>query len=357
MPANHGGFETFAEYLSLYLVEKGWKVIVYCQGSIDSRPASTNWKGITLVNIPEKMSGALGTVIFDLQSIVHSLRFRSTVLTLGYNTAAFNIVYKLFGIPFLMNMDGIEWKRDKWSRGAKIWFWLNEKCGSWFANHLIADHPEIKTHLSKTAKAEKISTIAYGGKEVTSADVSVLYDYNLEKEQYGIVVARAEPENSILEIVEGFSREQRNKKLVVLGNFQFESNAYHKAVRERASDEVVFLGAIYDKSILDALRFYCLFYVHGHTVGGTNPSLVEAIGSGNAIIAHNNKYNRWVAKDGAIYFSSTKEISECINRVCIDSELRKMLKANTNKNFEENFRWQSILNQYEGILEQYQTCI
>ncbi|MBO1254240.1 DUF1972 domain-containing protein [Alteromonas sp. 5E99-2] len=353
IPASHGGFETFAEYLVLYLVKKGWEVIVYCQGEPDSEFVEDEWRGIKRITIPEKRQGPLGTMIFDFKTIVHSTRHKCTVLTLGYNTASFNLVYRLMGIKNLINMDGIEWKRDKWGALAKTWFWLNERCGCWFGHHLVSDHPEIKKHLATRVSEQKITTIAYGGLEVTKADSEYLTEFELEPDTYGIVIARPEPENSVLEIVQGFSRSKRNKKLVVLGNFDFDNNQYHQQIKNSASDEVIFPGAIYDIEKVSALRFFARCYVHGHTVGGTNPSLVEAIGAGNAIIAHDNKFNRWVAKEGAIYFTDIDSISSAFDTLFENDTLTKQLQGNTKDNFVTNFQWDKILTEYEDLMIDY----
>ena len=277
IPAAHGGFETFAEYLALYLVKRGWDVTVYCQGEPSQEFSETTWQNIRLITIPEKSVGAFGTVRFDFNSIVHSLKRKSLVLTLGYNTALFNFFYRVKSIPNIINMDGIEWKRDKWGAVAKTWFWLNEMFGCWFGNHLVADHPSIADHLATRVPREKIETIAYGGLEVLSSDVSLIEPFGLTPGEYAIVIARPEPENSLLEIVKGFSSSARGKKLVVLGKYDKE-HLYHRQVLEAASSEVMFVGAIYDVKVVSALRFFATCYVHGHTVGGTNPSLVESLG-------------------------------------------------------------------------------
>ena len=194
-----------------------------------------------------------------------------------------------------------------------------------FGNHLVADHPRIADHLATRVRRDKITMIPYGGLEVSVADEAILDEFGLLKNDYAIVIARPEPENSILEIVSGFSKKRRGNKLVVLGNYD-NDNAYHRAVLSSASDEVEFLGAIYDVEKVSALRFFCRAYVHGHQVGGTNPSLVESIGAGNAIIAHDNPFNRWVAGDGAVYFSGESQSSDVFDKIFIDDGLVDDLK-------------------------------
>ncbi|QQD19439.1 DUF1972 domain-containing protein [Spongiibacter nanhainus] len=349
VPAKHGGFETFAEYLCRYLVEKDWDIVVYCQEEGSGPVYESEWEGVKRIHIPVKNKGPLGTIIFDLRSVVHSLRHNGIFLTLGYNTAIFNVLHRLFGKQNVINMDGIEWRRQKWGAVAKAWFWLNERLGCWFGNHLVADHPCIEDHLATRVSRKKITMIPYGGLHVDTADVSHLSQFGLEAQKYAIVIARAEPENSILEIVAGFSSRQRDYKLFVLGNYSTE-NAYHRAVKQAASNEVIYPGAIYNVNVVSALRYHAFCYVHGHQVGGTNPSLVESIGAGNAIIAHDNPFNRWVAKEGAMYFTGKEGAAKAFDELLADGELVKGLQESTRRNYQANFRWDDILAQYETLL-------
>ena len=353
VPAQHGGFETFAEYLCRYLVARDWSATVYCQEEGDGSIYPSEWGGVKRIHIPVKNTGPLGTIIFDLKSVVHSLRHDGVFLTLGYNTAIFNLLHRLKGKHNIINMDGIEWKRQKWSLIGKLWFWLNERFGCWFGNHLVADHPCIEDHLATRVSRNKITMIPYGGREIIDADEQLLAEYGIERNNYAILIARAEPENSILEVVTAFSIQQRSAKLVVLGSYQPETNAYHRAVRGAASDEVVFPGAIYEVEKVCALRFFARVYVHGHQVGGTNPSLVEALGAGNAVLAHDNQFNRWVAKDSAIYFTDVSSASTAFDQLFNDDKLVETLKYASRANFQEHFQWDDILHQYEQLLIQW----
>ena len=301
IPAAHGGFETFAEKLALYLHSRGWDVTVYCQKNDGKGIYEDTWHGVKRVNISVHRQGALGTIIFDIKSILHAAKYSDLVLTLGYNTAIFCSWFRLKGITNIINMDGIEWKRKKWGGFAKIWLYMNDWFGCWLGNHLIADHPMIKKHLETRISSKKCTMIPYGADVIEGSDFDILQQYDLEVYSYITLIARPEPENSVLEIVSGFSRKNRGIKLVVLGEYR-NDNEYHKNVKNVASDEVLFLGGIYDKSILQALRYYCRAYIHGHQVGGTNPSLLEAMGAGNPVIAHDNLFNRWVTGSQAAYF-------------------------------------------------------
>lgn len=352
VPAAHGGFETFAEYLALYLVNKGWEVIVYCQVDGKGPVFEDSWQGVKRINIPVRISGAAGTIVFDLKSTFHAAKSKELVLTLGYNTAIFCLIYRLRGIKNLINMDGIEWHRQKWGKVAKLWFWLNDWAGCWLGTHLIADHPEIARHLETRVDTAKITTIPYGADKVQAADPMHLEQYGLLAGTYAILIARAEPENSILEVVRAWSREPRHAKLVILGKYASD-HAYQQEVKAAASNEVVFLGAIYEKPVVEALRYFSMLYIHGHQVGGTNPSLIEALAAGNAVLAHDNRFNRWVAGQGAAYFVNEDDCAEKIKQLLLESSgLQEMGRA-SNIRHAESFTWTSVLADYEKLLQKF----
>jgi len=353
IPAHHGGFETFAEKLSLFLVAHGWQVIVYCQEKKGDGIWESDWQGIRRIHIPIQRSGASGTVIFDWKATCHALSQEGLFLTLGYNTACFNLMQRIKGQVNVINMDGVEWHRDKWGPVAKAWFWLNERAGCWIGNHLVADHPRIKDHLATRVSANKISMIPYGADDVFKAHANLLEAFGITPQEFSVIIARPEPENSFLEMVRAFSRANRNHKLVVLGNFSPEENPYHQVVIDAASEEVIFPGAIYDSAVVQALRFFSRFYLHGHRVGGTNPSLVEALGAGCAVIAHDNHFNRWVAGEGAAYFKDEASCAELIDHLLSDLSAVNAMKAFSKQRFHECFTWDRVLREYEELLLQW----
>lgn len=349
LPASHGGFETFAEALALYLVRQGWRVIVYCQEEGTAPLHEDRWQGVERVHVAVRQAGALGTVVFDWLATAHAAQHKDLCLTLGYNTAAFCARLRLAGVPNVINMDGIEWRRAKWGLVAKTWFWLNERAGCWLGDHLVADHPLIKQHLATRTQESRITTIPYGADKLLAADVSHVTGYGLAPNGYWTVIARPEPENSLLEIVTGFSARPRGAKLVVLGRYD-DSIEYHRAVQAAAGPEVVFLGAIYDKQVVQALRFFCQGYVHGHQVGGTNPSLVEALGAGNAVVAHDNGFNRWVAGDGAAYFTDAGSMDRLLTMLLASPAQLQAMKLASTQRFEDGLTWPAVLQAYERLL-------
>ncbi|HEX7820753.1 MAG TPA: DUF1972 domain-containing protein [Sphingobium sp.] len=350
IPAAHGGFETFAHHLALWLRDRDWDVTVYCQGSPTNRREESVWEGIRLIHIPVKRDGAVGTIEFDVKSTLDALKQPGMILTLGYNTGFLSVMPRLKGIMNFINMDGLEWKRAKYSLGAKAYLWLNERLAAYSGNRLIADHPAIADHLATRVSRDKIDMIPYGSEAVRQADPTPLAALGLEPGRFLTLIARPEPENSILEIVQAFSAKPRGIKLAVLGKYDTAAS-YQASVKNAASEEVIFPGAIYDHPTLHSLRFHSLAYMHGHQVGGTNPSLVEAMGAGNPVIAHDNAFNRWVAGDAGRYFSDATSCAALLDVLLDDPAALKAMGEEARSRWDAAFNWPMILEAYRLLLE------
>jgi len=188
-----------------------------------------------------------------------------------------------------------------------------------------------------------------GGEEVTAAPVAPLATLGLSPQKYLISIARIEPDNNILTLVEAFSRKPRGAKLVVLGKLE-PGNAYHAAVKSAECDEIVFPGAIYDKATVQTLRFHARAYCHGHMVGGTNPSLVESLWCGNAVLAHRNAFNQWTAGTEQFFFSGTDECERMIERILIDDIAVARAGRMARLRAVTDFVWADVLSTYEREL-------
>ena len=352
IPAAHGGFESFAETLALHLVARGWEITVYCQAQ-GRGPAEVDlWRGVLRVTIPVPSRGALGTMCFDWLAIRHAAAQPGLCLTLGYNTALFCARLRLAGVPNIINMDGIEWQRAKWGPLARAWFWCNEHVACWLGNHLVADHPQIRAHLARHVDVSHISTIPYGADRVRPRHDIDLARFGLDSGRYLTVVARPEPENSILEIVSAFSARPRGLQLAVLGAYD-PQQPYHARVQAAASDEVVFLGPVYDKPVVQQLRAHALAYLHGHRVGGTNPSLVEALGAHNAVFAHDNAFNRWVAGPGAVYFRDAASLDRELTAALADPPRLQAMREASARRHEDGLTQDAVMAQYRTLLERW----
>lgn len=356
IPAAHGGFETFAECLALYLVERGWQVTVYGQGegaapTLETpmrEPIVDRWHGIERRIFTPRRAGALGTIEFDRACVRDVIGRPGVDLVLGYNTAVLNLAQRLRGRRVVMNMDGIEWKRQKWSLPARAWLFANELIGLNTSTTVIADHPEIARQLSRRGIREPVM-IPYGATVIEAASAGPLAALDLSADGYYLGVCRLEPENSVLEIVRAYNAASRAAKLVLLGRLD-PGSAYHRALAQAAGDAVVFPGAIYDAAVVASLRFHARAYLHGHQVGGTNPSLVEALGAGNAVIAHDNKYNRWTAGDGQFFFADQSALATMFDRLEHDDGALVAARQAARIRFDRDFRWEDVLGSYERCL-------
>lgn len=350
VPARHGGFETFAEHLSVDLTERGWAVTVYCQEEGIGPITETTWHRVRRVHIPVATAGALGTMIFDWRAVRHVSADGTPCLVLGYNTAVFNLELRRKRLPVILNLDGIESRRQKWSWGARLWLRINEYAALRWSDHLIADHPEIASHFGVASQPERATVIPYESPSLEGVDPdSIRQAFLLEPKSYALIIARAEPENSILEMVTAWSAQPRGCRLVVLGNYD-QRNPYHRAVSAAAGPEVQFLGAIYDRDLVAALRCHTRLYLHGHQVGGTNPSLVESLAAGNAVVAHDNPFNCWVAGPKARFFSDTGHLSKILDTLLPDSDALAAMCAGSRSRYLESFTPELVLGAYATLL-------
>jgi len=269
------------------------------------------------------------------------------LLVLGYTTASvFFPLMNFRNSVLITNMDGLEWKRDKWNSLVKKlakWF---ERLGARHSHYLVSDNEKIREYLLNTYGRDS-SFIAYGCEPFTDPDVEVLSRYDVEKCAYGILVARMEAENNIDMILDGFTASKETGKLLVVGNLV---TAYAtRMVEKYGSDQrIVFKGGIYDQNHLNNLRHFARFYFHGHSVGGTNPSLLEAMASGSFIIAHGNEFNKAILGDDALYFKDASGLSEVINQFSAYKNRDQSVKNNLDKVI-HTYNWNSICNQYEDL--------
>ncbi|MGP9683228.1 DUF1972 domain-containing protein [Brachybacterium sp. AOP3-A1-3] len=352
VPAAYGGFETAAENVGIYLRDQGWKVIVYCQVPGQGATTTDVWNGLERVLIPESRDGWLGTSSFDLKSVRHALRAHrkgDVWLTFGYNTGVFDIIPRLRRIPNVVNMDGMEWTRKRWGIARQAILLANERIAGCVGNVLIADHPVIAQYLGRHFGRRRVTTITYGAHEVTEAPVGPVEAAGLTPGRYGIVVCRPIPENSVVEIVSAWSRKHRGMPLVVVGPYG-DTDPYHAEVMAAASDEVIFPGAIFEPARLNALRHHAALYLHGHTVGGTNPSLVEAMAAGNAVVAHRNVYNTWVAGEGNAYFTDADDLGTILDDLVDDAARQRTMGAASHARYLSEFTWDRIGGEYEAAL-------
>lgn len=346
IPNHYGGFEQCAEYLAKGLVQKGHQVIVY--NSHNHPYQKTEWNGVQLVHMydPEFRLGTAGQFIYDLNCI-RDVRKRGCdiILQLGYTSSSVWGSLLPKNVVVTTNMDGLEWKRTKFSPRVRKFLLFAEKCGVRFSDYLISDSIGIQSYIQE--KYDKNSTyIPYGADKFTNADELILDDYFVTPYNYDLLIARLEPENSIEIILDGVVMADQYRPFLVIGNHNTKFGTY---LKEKYKDfqNIEFLGGIYNINKLNNLRYHANLYFHGHTVGGTNPSLLEAMASRSLISANDNAFNRHILGDDALYFTNARQVCQQLKTVSkTDPECFAMVENNTDKII-SIYSWEQITNQYE----------
>lgn len=348
IPNHYGGFEQFAEFFSVYLAGRGHEVYVY--NSHNHPHQEKTFRGVNIIhcNDPEHKLGTFGQFIYDFNCIIDSRKRNfDIILQLGYTS---NSVW-FFLLPkkpvIITNMDGLEWKRSKYSRPVQQFLRFAERLAAMSSDWLIADSIGIQKFLKK--QYDKESTyIAYGAHPFTNPDPEVLAAYSLEPYSYNMIMARFEPENNFEMVLDGVAMSNSTTPILVVGNHNTKYGAYLKN-KFKEHSHIRFTGGIYNLPNLNNLRYYSNLYFHGHSVGGTNPSLLEAMASHALVIAHNNDFNRGVLNDNAYYFSSPAEVREILGKVRKNDNLH-MVEANYNA-IVNDFNWEKINGEYLRLFE------
>lgn len=347
LPANYGGWETLVEHLTSNLKGK-IDFTVYCSSHrYEKRLEEHN--GARLKYVPIQANG-ISSIIYDIVTMLHALRYADVLLILGVSGCIFLPFLRLVTTKTLVvNIDGIEWKRDKWRGFAKWFLKFSEKLAVRFADTVIADNIEISRYVKNEYGVDS-EVIAYGGDHVSNFDVNGtdIGKYPFLVDKYAFTVCRIEPENNIHLLLTAYSRFDKFP-LVVVGNWS--NSEYGEQLKEKHHNgkSIILLDPIYDQDSLNILRSNAFVYLHGHSVGGTNPSLVEAMSLALPIIAFDVSYNRATTSDLALYFQSSDELYSLLCSIDKD-ELhrvsRDMLKVAGDK-----YTWAYISERYRQILD------
>ncbi len=351
IPNNYGGFEQNAENLSQWWVKSGHNVTVY---NPDYHPYKKDqWKGVEIKYIfsREDKLGIWGTFIYDYLCLKDAVKKDyDIILNLGYVPSAlfFNLKRKTQA-KFVTNMDGLEWKRSKWNSILKKFIKYCEKRAVSLSDFLIADNPGIEDYYKKNYKIKNIKYIAYGAELFDSPKMEYLDEYNLKPYEYFMLIARLEPENNIEMILDGYLKSEVSKLFLAIGGLK---NKYAKYLLEKYKDNknIKFVGGIYNYEKLSTLRWYAKLYFHGHSVGGTNPSLLEAMASNAYIAAHDNPFNKYVLGNYAFYFSNPEDVSDIIKNYT-DKYREEFIKNNREK-IKNVYNWEIISKQYLEVFEE-----
>jgi glycosyltransferase involved in cell wall biosynthesis len=313
VPARYGGFETAAEEIGVRLVEAGHDVTVYTRSR-----GNPEYRGIHTVYLPTIRTKYTETLAHGFFSVCHALIRRPDVAIVfnAANSPAATFL-RLAGVPYALHVDGLEWKRSKWSGAGRTYYLLAERLAVHTANALIADSRGISDYYANRYGVET-DLIPYGA-PVRHVDRTVegrLREADLAFREYHLIVARLEPENHVTEILKGYWLSNAQFPLVVVGSAPYNDRYQRELERLAQADSRVRLtGAVWDQELLDSLYLGCASYLHGHSVGGTNPSLLRAAGAGAFCIAYDVSFNREVLGDDAVYFESPTSVRECVEHV------------------------------------------
>lgn len=347
IPNQYGGFEQFAEYLAVGLKERGHEVAVYLPHFHPYTEDTFRSVRLHRIYSPEHRLGAAGNFLYDFLCLRDAVkRGYDIALECGYGTASISYYLCRFRkTRVITNMDGLEWKRAKWSPLVQGLMRRFEAMAVHRSHALVADNPGIQTYLKSQYGVDSVY-IPYGAEVVDAPPVGPLAEYQLEPGGYFLAIARLEPENNLEMLIEGYRKATIDFPLIIIGNHQTPYGEYLQN-RCRELPGVRFLGAIYQKPVLDALRHHARIYLHGHSVGGTNPSLLEAMGSGAFIAAHDNPFNQGVLQENALYFATPDSLS---NLYCIDPGLQRRIFCQANRaRILHFFNWPQITEQYENL--------
>lgn len=345
VPANYGGFETLVEQLVRHNHNEDLQYAVYCSKKSynDERwvyhGAKTEYVGLN--------ANGMQSIPYDILSLIKASRNSDVILVLGVSGCSFLPLYRLFSKKKLViNIDGLEHRRDKWNKWVRRFLKYSEKQAVKYGNIIVTDNKGITDYvMEEYGKPSEL--IAYGGDHVLT-DVSeeeqdnTLKEYGLTKEGYSLGICRIEPENNVHTILEAYDQHP-DKNLVFIGNWQKSEYGRNLLDKYKNSPNIKLMSAVYDLRKLYALRNNCLIYLHGHSAGGTNPSLVEAMFFAKPIIAFDCIYNRESTENKALYFNSASDLSSKLDNVP-ESIGQDMLDI-----AQRRYTWATIARQYESL--------
>jgi len=347
IPNHYGGYEQFAEYFSQYMIQNGHDISVY---SSSLHPYQEKYfNGVRLIHCfdPEDKLGTFGQFIYDFNCILNSRKQHfDIILQLGYTSSSIWGWLLPKDTVIVSNMDGLEWKRSKYNWAVRQFLKLAEYLAVKTSDYYIADSKGIQSYLKD--KYDIYSEfIAYGVHANQKIDSKLFFEMKLKIGEYNMLIARMEPENNIETILDGVVKSFIAEPFIVIGNA---SNSFGRKLQNkfRKYENIKFIGAFYDLASLNFLRTNARFYFHGHSVGGTNPSLLEAMVSKACICAHGNTFNNSILGENGFYFQNSEDVAKLLNSKHTDCQEQK---ERNYKKVVENFSWERINSAYETYLE------
>ena len=349
IPASYGGFETFAEELSVRLAARGHAVTVYCR----QRHGEPVYRGVRLQYLPTIRHKYFDTIAHTLISTAHLLAHRADVaLYCNGANAVFTLLPRLLGIPVALNVDGLERHRKKWNRAAKAWYLISEWLAIVFPSEVVTDARAIQDYYRRRYH-KRTTFIPYGAETGKVESTGALIRLGLEPGRYFLYVSRMEPENHPLEVRQAFERVQTDMRLALIGDAPY-ARDYIQQVRDTRDPRVVIPGAIYGQGYHE-LGSHCFAYIHATEVGGTHPALIEAMGRGALVLYRNNAENAEVmgnaAGDAGIPFEN--DLDDLQGKIemtlAMREEERNELRRRALERVRQHYCWDAVASEYESL--------
>ena len=349
-PYVYGGYETLIKELVERLEKKQMDVTVYCHRSLfRERPAQVN--GINLIYVPSVEKKSLSQLTHTFLSTLHACIIRRPDVIFYVNAAngPFGLITRLFGIPTVINVDGMEWLRPKWKGlGAKYFYFAAKQATRWM-DQLVTDAVEMQKTYLELFQAPS-TMIAYGSDPYIPASIDLLSPWKLESSSYFLIVGRLIPDNNSDLLIEGYLQLKTDKLLVIVGDDVF-NDAYARSIKEKikGNPNIRFTGYVKDSRVLSALYQHCFAYLHGHEFGGTNPTLIKALAEGAGIAALGTRFNKEVLADGEYGLLFDKNPAS-VAKSLLEPEMEyAALRAKAKSRIIETYNWDHIALQYERI--------
>jgi glycosyltransferase involved in cell wall biosynthesis len=347
VPARYGGFETCVEEVGARLAASGHEVVVYCRTTGSDEERLKSYKDMTLVHLPAVPKRSLETLSHTALSVGHlMIRPADAVLLFNAANAPMLPALRMRGLPVATHVDGLEWKRAKWPPLGRKYYRIAESLAVRWSDALIADAHGIAEYYQHEFSAPT-ELITYGAPIITPQQPERLREVGVEARRYHLVVARFEPENHVDVIVRGYCASSAELPLVVVGNAPY-ADEYTARIKAAADERVIFLGSVWDQSLLDELYANAFTYQHGHSVGGTNPSLLRAIGAGAATDAFSVSFNRDVVGDAGRYWTTPADVATLI--VSAEQDRTGTLeRGHRCRERADDYQWDDVAAEYEDL--------
>jgi glycosyltransferase involved in cell wall biosynthesis len=346
IPANYGGFETFAEELTVRLAERGHDVTVYCR---DRHPAR-EYRGVKLAYLPTIRHKYLDTIAHTcLSTIAAAPRRFDVLLYCNAANAVFTWIPRLTGSATALNVDGLERHRKKWNQLAKNWYLLSEWLSTWCCSEVVTDAARIQEYYFDHYGKDS-TFIPYGAEIGMEEGAETLDQLGLQPHRYILYVSRLEPENNALLVRQAFETVKTELKLALVGNAPYAAD-YIRQVKATNDPRIIIPGAIYGRGYRQ-LQSNCLAYVHATEVGGTHPALIEAMGRGALVLYLQNPENEEVAGGAAVPFEP-ETLAETLQwAVGLSEDERSKWRSLARLRVEERYSWDAVTDQYERLFTQ-----